>query len=654
MNAAPAPSPRPVTLDDFLLRLRSTNPFTDNRVNGPAPDDGDVPEVHAAAFGRLTSLAEEACAERRGLGAVLWGEAGVGKSHVLARLARWADDGGRACFVYLHNLQAGPEFLPRSLLRAVVSILTLGRARGFRGTPLFRLVASFAHEAFDYSAHPSRWEEIRPAYERLVDRLSAADPSHAALADRTVYDVLFEFFHSAWREANGQADGVAGLAARWLAGDGLDPHQARQLGLPGGPARHDPVALRDNQQVKQVLVALTRLALGRKQPFLLCFDQVDNLDEEQAASLARFLEALLDSSPNLLAVTAGVQATLLGWRERKVIQDSAWDRLAQFEVSLQRVGAREAERIVAARLGRFLEPFRGLAEVRERLREDALFPLGSAWRAENLDGKADLRPRDVLSKAGEGWRRQQKTLRERGGVAWLERWGAATEVARPVAPPTDDEVRAAIDAQVSRKMAEQQARREAQPHTLPWDADHLTGLTAALLDGCRQANPSCGVVKVERMTSPKGGSRPSYDLAVRVRGAGGKEATAGVLFLATTHATSAAAGLRRAVHERRKCDRFFLVTDARSKLTLGLKGQEHLERLRQGAAGEFRHVELTFAEYAALDALQAAVGLARSGDLEIEFPGQEPRRVTEAEVIASHDRRGRYRAAPLLRELLPS
>lgn len=353
MNATSL-APRPVTLDDFLARVSTVNPFLDNRVNGPLRDDGDARDVHRAAFERLTALALESCQSRRGLGAVLWGEAGVGKSHILARLGRWATEQNRARYIYLHNLQASPDQLPRSILRGVLSILTLGRASHFRGTPLFQMVANFAHEASGYARERTTMEAARWHYDRLVDRLGLNDPAQAALVDRNVYHVLFEFFRSACEEAKGQADGLAGAAVRWLAGDALDPQEAQRLGLIGGPSRHDPVCLRDNQQVKQVLIALTRLAQSRQQPFVLCFDQVDNLDVDQMGSLARFLEALLDSSPNLFVVTAGVRATLLGWREKKVIQDSAWDRIAQFEVTLHRVGSTEAERIVAARLTSFL------------------------------------------------------------------------------------------------------------------------------------------------------------------------------------------------------------------------------------------------------------------------------------------------------------
>ena len=79
-----------ITLERLFERLASTNPFTDNRVNGPGAAELDVSQIHDRPFNRLIDLAREAREQRRGLGAVLWGEAGIGKSHLLARLARWA------------------------------------------------------------------------------------------------------------------------------------------------------------------------------------------------------------------------------------------------------------------------------------------------------------------------------------------------------------------------------------------------------------------------------------------------------------------------------------------------------------------------------------------------------------------------------------
>jgi hypothetical protein len=77
-----------------------------------------------------------------------------------------------------------------------------------------------------------------------------------------------------------------------------------------------------------------------------------------------------------------------------------------------------------------------------------------------------------------------------------------------------------------------------------------------------------------------------------------------------------------------------------------------LQELRERGPERFQTVELSFAEYAELNALQAVAGDARSGDLEVETGPGQARALTEQEVIDSHHRRGRYLACRLLRRLL--
>jgi hypothetical protein len=643
------------SLEPFFARIAASNPFTDNRSSGPTAGDIDVANLHAKQFERLVALTHEAHAERRGLGTVLWGEAGIGKSHLLARFARWAEQDLHACLVYLHNLQARPAHLPRSLLKSVVSILTRGQVKRFRATTLYRLANALMGEALQYD--PDRtytWADLQSSYGSLIDRLGAAEPWRAALVDRTVYDVILSFFRSAYLAEEDLDDGtVARLAVRWLSGDALDPSEARHLGLPPSGSPDEPVALADDERIKHVLLALFRMAASREQPFILCFDQVDNLDMDQAAALARFLAALLDSSANLLLVTSGIQATLLRWRDQKVIQDSAWDRLAQFEIALQRMSVAEGQEIVAARLRHFLEPAANCPAIQSHLQHDRLFPLGQSWAGEFLKNKIEVRPRDVLSWAREGWRREQAALKERGGPAWLARWGSGGP-AEPATPSwTSDQIEPAIDIQVAEKFAQHKTQRHAAPHMLPPNASELAGLVAALLEHSVPSELAEGGLRVEQMAAPRKGKRPAYDLLVHHRaGAGGGEARSGVLFLATGSANAATAALGRLVQDTDPPQRVFLITDERMPLPLGPIGKEYYEELCQRGADRFRHLELTFAQYAELDALQATVGLARSGDLEIELPGGWSRAISPEEVVSSQRRQRRYVAAPVLKELL--
>src|SRR5262249_34041464 len=173
--------------------------------------------------------------------------------------------------------QASPESLPRSLLKAVLSRLSWSQVRQRWRTPLFRLVLGFVSEALRHDTtvtHP--WPKAERAYEALLDRIALDGAARAVPLDRTVYRVLFRFCRSACHARQGADDGLAVLALNWLSGDFLDPDEARRLGLPPGRGRDEPAALADHEQIKQVLVALTRMASSRGQPFVLCFDQVDN------------------------------------------------------------------------------------------------------------------------------------------------------------------------------------------------------------------------------------------------------------------------------------------------------------------------------------------------------------------------------------------
>jgi hypothetical protein len=648
-------APETASLGEFFARFSAVNPFTDNRVNGPSADEVDVDGIHHAAFERLTALAIEARDQRRGIGAMLLGEAGIGKSHVLSRLVRWAAQNDRACCVYLHNLQAGPDQLPRSLLRIVVSILTRGQARRFQTTALFQLAKAILAEALGHDTttlHP--WPKAEAAYARLIDGLSAAEPSRAALIDRTAHDVMFRFFQSAYRAWTRPEDGIAALAVRWLSGDSLDPDEARLLGLPPGRWRDEPLALADNQQIKQVLVAISHMALSRGQPFLLCFDQVDNLDTDQAGALARFLEALIDSAPNLLVVTAGIQASLLRWRTDKIIQDSAWDRLAQFEIGLHRLTSAEAGRIVAARLERFFAPFLHLESIAARRRDDPFFPLGRAWRATFLRDKIDVRPRDAINWAREGWRREQESLCRDGGPAWLDSWGtvpAPLADGMPLTPPTEESIQAAIDRKVTEKIHEQIRRRQAAPAALPADADQLAGMVLKLLRQCRESGQGQDLIEVDRPIASTG-RRRDHDVWVRRRGPDGRDTTVGLLFLAGGHGKTTEAALRRLLQAAPMPDLQYLVTDEREPPAFGKLGKQHLADLKQRAEPRFERLDLSFAEVAELDALAAVLGHAQSGDLEIEPRPGYSRPVTEQELSAAYHRLGRYAGCPVVRNVL--
>jgi hypothetical protein len=631
----------------FVEAVRDNNPFAANRVTEPSAYDVDVPAIHGAGFDRLVDLAGKAIKSPSGIGVALLGGAGVGKSHLLSRLYRWAsgpapDGGPRACYVYLHNILADPDRLPRYLLKYVISRLSGGGRGPLFQTPLFGLLARAIHHAYG-SASPGPGHSATPleAYRTYFEE---------SLDGRAAYEVLFQFYRHARPE---KADDpsrrrLASEALAWLSGDEIDSEIARSFGLKVDPSA--PAMIRDDHEAEQVLMALARLALVSRQPLILCVDQVDNLDPDKLRSLTQFLHALLDHASNLLVITSGVKQTLLACRDDQTIVEAAWDRLAQYRVDVNRISPTDARKILEARLEQFHEPFLEVDEVRRRLHEESLFPLRREWLIERLGEGLDFRPRDILTWARDGWEEEQAQVSRLGGDAWIKSWPRATTVSET--PESNVPVEDLIDAVVDRKIEEQIAQHRLQPGSLPPDAGNLAGLVESLLDQCSSDGLPYTFRGVERTRKTRG-KLPPYDLLVRERrDPDGREVRTALSFVSNV-GVSATLALRRLLDDDKSIDHRILATDQeRRPLKVGAQGAEYYRALEKLGPGRFEHIELDFAQYARLDALRGVIGMARSGDLEIEAPRGTIRPVSEAEVVASHHRRDRFREHPLLRPLL--
>jgi hypothetical protein len=624
-------------LDD-LGEMFLKGPFSIDRITEPGVADVDVSEIHVKPFDTLKNTAYEALHANCGIGIVLWGNAGVGKSHVLARLADWARKEG-ACCLMLQNLNACASQLVESVRKSVVSQLTGGKRDHYASTRLYRM----AVQAVQWQRAPGETSALAP-FARFVESATARHPGDAH-HDRKIYEALWRFLVSAYKmETKGSDDRAARLAVRWLSGDRLEAGELTLLGLHDVPAAEETAVL-DDYPVVRLLVALGEIARGCGQPFIICLDQVEVLDEEQIHRLSKFLHVLLDRAKNLLLVTSGVQETLLQLVERKAISEAAWNRLRQRPpIVLPTIDKDQARKLLQVRMEQFLESVRSLPEVWNELQQDGLFPLGAAWFGDRFDPVREIRPRKVVNLARQRWQDQERRIAELGAGQWLARWAEFDGSAPP--PPT---LETAIDETVARRIDIHCGDRKLDPSRLGPDAHNFAGLTEQLLRHCLRRD-GYALESIDR-PKPQAGRMATYDLILATPAAAPLHPVhTGLVFVATDSATSAAGYLRRIKEDQARPERVVLIFDKRMPIPLGAAGQEYMQWLQNQAW--FESTVLEFHDVAMLDALRAVVGQAKAGRIELDLPDGRTHTVTEGEVVDSYHRANRFRTHALLKRLL--
>jgi hypothetical protein len=631
-----------INTEGFLHALRCTNPFSKNRVSGAADFEADVPTIHGKEFDKLVKRVHRVAAGGASSGLLIVGSAGVGKSHLLGRLARWAQDDGAATVLFLHNIVASPERLPRYLLCASVSVLAGLKPEAYGKSALHRLLWRAILQRTRKKAGPgARLPAIEPAARTLQAIVREVD------GRGDVARALGEFYRFCREGGDDAARDRARAAVQWLSGESIEKGAADALHLTS--VDDEGAALADDAEVELVFRALAHVGTVAGHPIVLCVDQVDNLDHDKVRALSAFLQVLIDHAERMLIIVSGIKETMLAFEKEGIISKAAWDRIAQHQLALTRIDEPDARALIHARVEQFAAPFEGLATVNVKRRADELFPLDASWLQNQLAQQTEFRPRDVITWARDRWEQQQDRLDEVDEREWMRSWPGKVERREAVDP--DGSLEQAIDGVTAAKLTERINERILQPDALPPDADNLATLSASLLELCR-GREQYSIVDVKRSARARGRRIPAYDLLVHERGERGAKVATGVLFLSADNAVKATHALQRLVDDTNPPDHRILVTDEeRRPLRLGPRGKQHLAALRK-LGKDFHHCDLRLAGHAALDALYGLIASARVGDLEVEYPRGNARRISEVEAIESLHRQAKFAEQPLLRELL--
>jgi hypothetical protein len=631
------------TVSEFFEGLLGSDPFSSNRVNGPDRCLVTVAEIHRREFEQLCRLTTQVHAQNRALGVLLWSGAGVGKSHLLARLCDWVEREEKAVYLYLHNVLVSAENTPRHFLKSVVSTMVEG-GESFKESPLYDMVHAVIKRGLKQNQIPPHTTPQK-AYEAFLSATQTL-PLRKDRLNEVVFEVVFNFFVKVNMnpEIRGPVREDVNAIVDWLSGDGISEELARQIGITPQPRDRDVdglVRLQDNHQVEQVFLILAALCHVAGRSLLIVIDQVDNM-RESVSSLAEFCHSLLDHCQNLLLVTAGVKETIKKMLDEGAISEAQRDRIAEKIIDLHQIEPRQARDILESRLRPFQDKARELPEIRRMIAASALFPLAEKDFELRFGQVTELQPRSVVKWASIAWETEQNRIRELGGEEWLGGWNRS-------APPTvSRSLEDVIDEAVSETLNDLIADRRKHAGMLPADADNLATVTERLLQVCR-GRAAYTLESVERIP----GDKPySLDITERLPGTRSELVRTAVAIVASRNGTVARHPIQR-LCEKVPGDiqhRILVTDEERTPLPMTPSIVAHYAKLTNLGPDRFQHIKLTFQQYVELDALRTAMDDAVN--IAIEYPNRTQSGLTREEVAESLHRQGRFLAHPLLKELL--
>lgn len=361
------------------------NPFLDDVVTDAwAQLRADVPSIHALPFQKcLAGLANVERGARDSL--LIHGPAGVGKTHLLARLQRYlretarnSADGAMRCVFVAVKLQANPHLLWQHLRRRLASDLM---QRHEDVTQLQRLVA---HKlAAERGGSPKQWvRTLRVLLHADAGAVSEYLDEVARRLDisRDVH-VIVEHLVSGRHITD---------ALAVLRGESLPEAVLARLGLSSQEEEDREGAAR------RVVTDLCRLA-GDTLPILFCFDQIEALsngpsDPAALASFGRLAADLFEADDNVFLISC-IQSAYVEDLERSV-RKSDRERAFKRQALLEPLTRAQVQELIRTRLDLSSEP---LSTARNRQPDNPLYPFEPTFVDGLCKVPKDLLPRRVLA-----------------------------------------------------------------------------------------------------------------------------------------------------------------------------------------------------------------------------------------------------------------
>lgn len=283
---------------DVVQTLKDHNPFFSSSSSKPWDNQfPDVPSINREAFeGIMRLIREKSQHPRDPLAGVVFGETGMGKTHLVRRILSTVQEGDlNASVVYIDPI-INHEKAVRYLLRAIISDLSrklpdhpqynhlhelitrmivdfLEKNKGLDSSSIVRLKENPYHLfQMAYNGQPV----LEILGKSVIDQLSADIPG----ISRRFLKVLFQIHDPS----------KYGLVIAWIKGEILDEEDCRRLNVPG---REDDGEQVLEEEAREILYSLSLLMERFQQIILVCFDQLENLKTPEQISAFRLMVFIL-------------------------------------------------------------------------------------------------------------------------------------------------------------------------------------------------------------------------------------------------------------------------------------------------------------------------------------------------------------------------
>ncbi|MEH1925083.1 AAA family ATPase [Nostoc sp.] len=332
------------TIDELIKQ--SLNPF-DNFAAGNFWEEEEqfttVDSIHQEALTQIKSVLDQIYQDHQTRTLILYGDAGVGKTHFMGRLKQRLNN--EAFFVYIEPFPQS-DHIWRHILRHTVDSLVNAPAGQANSQLILWLKSFLSTIGHDLQSEQRGFiDRIQGLFGKTktsskADRKLFIDILKKNIGTRGIYNAN-EFFGVLYDLTNPDLNS---LACEWLKGDGLDEESLQKLQINKSI---------DNEDTARGILGNFSKISGKTQPIVLCFDQLDNIARLSDGSID--LQALFNVNSTIyngkwqgFLIIISVRTST--WNENyKRIQPADLDR-ASVKVPLKRITLDEAEALLASRL----------------------------------------------------------------------------------------------------------------------------------------------------------------------------------------------------------------------------------------------------------------------------------------------------------------